>query len=211
MSAKAILINVIVIVVILVGAGAGIYYYNQASSYVKTDNAQVAGQAINLVSPAAGQLRQWTGTVGKEFTAGQKLGSVSGSGTAVDVTMPSAGTVVQSTASEGGLVSAGTVLGRAYDFNNLWITANIEETRISDIKVGQTVDVYVDAYPGTTLTGRVDTIGLATAATFSLLPTSNSSANYTKVTQVIPVVITIEGYKGLGIVPGMNASVRVHI
>lgn len=211
MSAKAILINVIVIVVVLVGAGAGIYYYNQASSYVKTDNAQVAGQAINLVSPAGGQLKQWTGTVGKEFTSGQKVGSVTGGGTTVDVSMPSAGTVVQSTVAEGSLVSAGTVLGRAYDFNNLWITANIEETRISDIAVGQTVDVYVDAFPGTTLTGRVDSIGLATAGTFSLLPTSNSSANYTKVTQVIPVVISIQGYKGLGIVPGMNASVRVHI
>ncbi|ANS76691.1 multidrug transporter [Paenibacillus yonginensis] len=211
MSSKAILINVIVIIVILVGAGAGIYYYNQSTSYVKTNNAQVTGQAVNLVSPAAGQLKQWTGQVGKDLTAGQKIGSITGGGTTVDVTMPAAGTIVQSTATEGSLVSAGTVLGRAYDFNNLWINANIEETRISDIKIGQTVDVYVDAFPGTTLTGRINSIGLATAGTFSLLPASNSNANYTKVTQVIPVVITIEGYKGLGIVPGMNASVRVHI
>ncbi|AWB46352.1 HlyD family secretion protein [Paenibacillus sp. CAA11] len=211
MSARAILVNILVIVVILVGAGAGIYYYNQSKSYVRTDNAQITGQAINLVAPAAGQLTRWDGDTGKEFAAGGRVGSITGGGTTVDIKMPTAGTIVQSSAVKNGLVAAGTVLGRAYDFNNLWVTANIEETAINNIEVGQTVDVYVDAYPNTTLTGKVDSIGLATAGTFSLLPTSNSNANYTKVTQVIPVVITLEGYKGLGIIPGMNASIRVHI
>ncbi len=72
------------------------------------------------------------------------------------------------------------------------------------------MDVYIDAYPDTSLSGKIEKIGLATAATFSLLPTSNTTANYTKVTQVVPVNISIQGYKGLGIIPGMSASIRVH-
>jgi multidrug resistance efflux pump len=93
--------------------------------------------------------------------------------------------------------------------NNLVVTANIDETKIQDVKVGDVVDVYVDAFPGTTLNGNVKSIGLATASTFSLLPTSNTNANFTKVTQVIPVTIKLNNIPG-GLVPGMNVSVRIH-
>jgi len=86
----------------------------------------------------------------------------------------------------------------------------MEETLIRDLQVGQSVDVYIDAFPDTVISGKVNRIGLATAGTFSLLPSSNTTANYTKVTQVIPVEITIQGYEGLGIVPGMSATVQVH-
>ncbi|RUT33394.1 HlyD family efflux transporter periplasmic adaptor subunit [Paenibacillus zeisoli] len=211
MSSRAILVNILVIVVILAGAGAGIYYYNQNANYVKTDNAQVAGQPITISSPAAGKLIRWNAKVGQAYNAGERLGSVQSTAGAADITLPVSGTVVQQSGVQNALVAAGTPLGRAYDFDNLWITANIDETRINDIKAGQSVDVYIDAFPGTVISGKVDSIGLATAGTFSLLPTSNSNANYTKVAQVIPIVITVEGYKGLGIVPGMNASVRIHI
>jgi MFS family permease len=52
----------------------------------------------------------------------------------------------------------------------------LDETDLNDVKVGQDVDLYVDGYPNTTLTGKVDSLGLATAGTFSLLPSSNSSS-----------------------------------
>lgn len=211
MSSRAVLVNVLVILLILAGAGAGIYYYNQNANYVKTDNAQVAGQPINIYAPAAGKLLRWDAKVGQAYTAGSRLGSLQAPTGLTDITLPVSGTIVQQSAVQNGLVAAGTQLGRAYDFDNLWITANIDETRINDIKAGQSVDVYIDAFPDTVLTGKIDSIGLATAGSFSLLPTSNSNANYTKVAQVIPVVITVEGYKGLGIIPGMNASVRIHI
>ncbi|WP_068620813.1 HlyD family efflux transporter periplasmic adaptor subunit [Paenibacillus tuaregi] len=211
MSSRAVLVNVLVILIILAGAGAGIYYYNQNANYVKTDNAQVAGLPINLYAPAAGKLVRWDAKVGQAYTAGTRVGTIQSPAGSTDITLPVNGTVVQQSGVQNGLVAAGTQLGRAYDFDNLWITANIEETRINDIKAGQSVDVYVDAFPDTVLTGRVDSIGLATAGTFSLLPTSNTNANYTKVAQVIPIVIKVDGYKGLGIIPGMNASVRVHI
>lgn len=107
------------------------------------------------------------------------------------------------------ITAAGTRLAVSYNLDDLWVTANIEETDIDDVKVGQDVDVTVDAYPNMTLNGKVEQIGLATAGTFSLLPSNNTSGNYTKETQVIPVKISIENYAEK-LVPGMNATVRIH-
>jgi multidrug resistance efflux pump len=217
---KVVIINVLVLLILIGGGGAAAYYYNQSVNYVSTDNARVDGQPVTIAATTTGQLTDWLGDVGKTFRAGDRVASVQPAGATaatgttaprVDITFPVAGTIVQQSAVAGSFVAAGTALARAYDFDHLWVTANIDETRINDIKQGQTVDVNIDAFPGTTLTGHIDKIGLATAATFSLLPTSNTNANYTKVTQVIPVTVALDGYKGLAIVPGMNVSVRVHI
>lgn len=211
MNSRALLVNVLVVIIVLGLGGAAIYYYNQTSSYVKTDNAQVTGQPVSISAPAAGRLDSWNGQVGQYFKTGDVIGSVAAQGTKLDITVPLSSTIVQQSAIPHSYVAPGTSLARGFNLNNLWIAANIEETKLDKIKVGQTVDVYVDAFPDTTLTGKIDQIGLATASTFSMFPSTNSNANYTKVTQVVPIIITIEGYKGLGLVPGMNATVRIHI
>ncbi|WP_249652471.1 HlyD family efflux transporter periplasmic adaptor subunit, partial [Lysinibacillus sp. D4A1_S13] len=73
-------------------------------------------------------------------------------------------------------VGAGSPIAYAFDMNNLWVTANIEETEVDDVQKGQDVDVYVDASPDTTLTGKVEQVGLTTANTFSMLRSSNATA-----------------------------------
>jgi multidrug resistance efflux pump len=93
----------------------------------------------------------------------------------------------------------------------LWITGNIDERYYTNVKPGQSVDVYIDAFPGTVLSGRVDKIGQATAGSFSIMPTSNTTANYTKVAQVLPVIVVLDGYKGVALAPGMSATIRIHI
>ncbi|MFB5676702.1 HlyD family efflux transporter periplasmic adaptor subunit [Paenibacillus terreus] len=210
MYPRAILVNLLVIIIILAGVAAAAYYYYQTANYIKTDNAQVSGQQISIAPPVAGKLVDWKANVGDSFNAGDTLGSVVSGGTRTSITIPTNGTIVQETAVNNSIVGAGTPVARAYDMRNLWITANMEETLIRDLQVGQSVDVYIDAFPDTVISGKVNRIGLATAGTFSLLPSSNTTANYTKVTQVIPVEITIQGYEGLGIVPGMSATVQVH-
>lgn len=212
-----IILNVIILL-ILVGGGFAVYsYYNNAVNYLSTDNAQIAGQQVSIVAPAAGKLTDWNVQVGNTFSKDQKLGTVTAASadpeaapTKVSVTIPTDGTVVQTSAVKDSFVAAGTPLATAYDLGHLYVTANIEETKIDDISPDQEVDIYVDAFPNTPLKGKVDTIGLATAGTFSLLPTSNTSGNYTKVTQLVPVKITIDDAKGLSIVPGMNVTVRIH-
>lgn len=214
MNAKRmILINIILLVILVGGGFAGYYYYNQSVTYLSTDNAQVAGQQVNIAAPANGTLTSWKGETGQVFSKNDKLGSiemVTDKGkTSLDIKAPAAGTVVQSTAVKNATVAAGTPLAVMYDLDQLWVTANVDETEINDVKVGQDVDIYVDAYPNMTLSGKVEEIGLATAGTFSLLPKDNASGNYTKETQVIPVKVSLDSY-GEKLVPGMNVTARIH-
>jgi multidrug resistance efflux pump len=71
--------------------------------------------------------------------------------------------------------------------------------------------VTVDAYSGTTFTGHIQQIVQATAGSFSLLPTQdNASGNFTKVSQRIPVIVTLDG-NGKDLVPGMSAQTTIHL
>ncbi|MCJ8010088.1 efflux RND transporter periplasmic adaptor subunit [Lederbergia wuyishanensis] len=214
MNAKRmILLNVFLLVILVGGGFAGYYYYNQKAIYLKTNNAQIAGQQVNIASPVNGQLIDWKVKTGDSFNKGDTLGKVemnSDQGRIeMDIKAPTDGTIVRNNAVKNTIVGAGIPLAISYDFNNLWVTANVEETDLKDIKIGQDVDIYVDAYPNTTLYGTVDEIGLATAGTFSLLPSSNATGNYTKETQVIPIKINIEAYAEK-LIPGMNVTVRIH-
>ena len=95
------------------------------------------------------------------------------------------------------------------DPNKLYINANIEETKIVHIKKDQLVDISIDQLSGKKFTGKVDSIGQATASTFSLLDTS-TSGTFTKVVQRIPVKITIDPTDSK-LLPGTNAVIKIHI
>ncbi len=73
-----------------------------------------------------------------------------------------------------------------------WITANYKERQITYLKPGQKVEFSVDAYPGRTFNGTVDSIMAGTGAAFSLLPPENATGNYVKVVQRVPVKINID-------------------
>ena len=75
--------------------------------------------------------------------------------------------------------------------DELWVDANLKETDLTNVQAGQLVRVLVDTYPNHAWTGRVETISPATGAQFSLLPAQNSSGNWVKVVQRIPVRISI--------------------
>lgn len=216
MVTKRLLLLNIIVLIVLVGAGIGGFtYYNRTVNYITTDNAQIAGQQVTVAAPANGKLMDWNLMIGDHFSKNDTVGTISAAGTdgkptKINVNMPENGTVVQSNAVANSFVAAGTPLAQVFDFNKLWVTANIEETKIDEIATGQDVDIYVDAFPNTTLKGKVQQIGLATAGTFSLLPNTNNTSNYTKVTQVIPVKVSIDDHKGVAIVPGMSVTVRIH-
>ncbi|MDQ0199931.1 HlyD family secretion protein [Neobacillus ginsengisoli] len=216
MSTKRLLLLNIIILLILVGGGFGGYaYYNQNVSYLRTDNAQITGQQVTITAPTNGKLTDWKGNVGSNFSKDSTVGTITTTGTNgtpvnMNVTLPTDGTIVQNNAVQDSFVAAGTPLAQAYDLKKLWVTANIDETKIDEVAVGQDVDIYVDAFPTSTLKGKVQQIGLATSGTFSLLPNTNTTGNYTKVTQVVPIKVSIDDNKGDAIVPGMNVTVRIH-
>ncbi|MEI6047869.1 MAG: HlyD family secretion protein [Bacteroidota bacterium] len=98
---------------------------------------------------------------------------------------------------------------------NLWVVAFLEETNISEIHTGQNVRLTFDAFPGVRFSGKVFLVASTTASVFSLIPANNASGNFTKVTQRIPVRISIEkadnnkDISSFNILSGMSAVVRI--
>jgi membrane fusion protein, multidrug efflux system len=101
------------------------------------------------------------------------------------------GSITRKSVELGNIVQAGQPLMALVPLNNVWVTANYKERQLSHVKPGQPVEFTVDAYPGKTFHGTVDSIMAGTGAAFSLLPPENATGNYVKVVQRIPVKIRI--------------------
>lgn len=127
------------------------------------------------------------------------------------VAAPIAGVVDQTFIEQGEYVSAGQPIVMMHDPSKVWIEANMKETKIADLAVGQPVDIHVDARPDLDYRGHVQVIGHAATNQFALLPDPNPSGNFTKITQRIPVRIRIDhGPKSL-LSPGMMVEVDVDV
>jgi len=105
------------------------------------------------------------------------------------VTAPLSGVVSKKNVEVGQLVQAGEPLMSVVPMNDIWVTANLKETEVADVKAGDPVDVTVDAYHGKHFACTVQSISPATGARFSLLPPDNATGNFTKVVQRVPVRI----------------------
>jgi membrane fusion protein (multidrug efflux system) len=98
---------------------------------------------------------------------------------------------------------------------NLWVVAFLEETKISEVYLGQKVKFTIDAFPGVRFNGKVFLIGSTTASVFSLIPANNASGNFTKVTQRIPVRISIDNsdnnadLSSFNILSGMSVVAKI--
>jgi multidrug resistance efflux pump len=191
-----------------------IYYIFNSSNYVTTDNAQIDGNQISINAPATGTLIDWRGQQGTSLRKNAPVGRIEIQGGFVQPQMvirsPADGVVAVNNGVEGSFVAAGTQLAIAYDSAGIFVTARVKETDIDKVQVGRAVDIAVDAFPGEDLTGRVVEVQTGAAGVFSLFPQSNTSGNFQKVTQVIPVKITIDDLKNLPLVPGMNVTVKIH-
>ncbi len=116
----------------------------------------------------------------------------------------------------GDVVQPGQPIFTIYDVKNIWVTANLEETKLRHIHLNDPVQIDVDTYPGVKFYGKVFEIGNYTASEFSLIPPNNASGNFTKVTQRIPIKISIEdapaqdGSRPI-LRPGMSVEVSVRI
>jgi len=107
------------------------------------------------------------------------------------VTSPIDGVVAKKISHIGEVIKAGQPVAVIVDLNHIWVEANLEETQVEHVRLGQSVDLEVDAYPNTKFTGKVINIGAAAASEFALIPDSRSAGNFTKVTQRIPIRIEV--------------------
>ena len=112
----------------------------------------------------------------------------------------------------GQLVQAGQSLLAIVNDKGLYVTANFKETQMEHLKIGEKVDITVDAYPDSQVHGSVESFAGATGAKFSLLPPDNATGNFVKVVQRVPVRIKLNSSPtfNTGLRPGMSVKVIVH-
>ncbi len=231
MKNKKKILVVILLVVILIGGGiAGFYWYDD-TYFVSTDDARLAANTVNVTPQIPGRIASWNVAEGDMVQAGDDLGwqdtnsvaNSAGVSTAAlnqvgsmtvskaELVAPISGQVIKSSVETGQLVSPGQTLAVIADTRDLYVSANIEETKVDKLKVGQPVDITIDALQGRQFTGRLAEIGKATLSTFSVMPVDSSNGNYTKVTQLIPVKIRFPVDPSLGLVPGMSVEIKIHV
>ena len=125
---------------------------------------------------------------------------------------PVSGIVSDRTVEVGQNVSPGQELLKVINLDDIWITANLKETQLREMKIGQRVTVEVDAN-GRKYNGKVDSIAGASGARFSLLPPENATGNYVKVVQRIPVKIVLDpgSNNDHQLRPGMSVAPKIWI
>jgi membrane fusion protein (multidrug efflux system) len=109
------------------------------------------------------------------------------------VPAPITGFVAKRSVQAGQRVSAGTNLLAVVPLDNVWVDANMKESQLTNIRIGQPVEVNADVYGGhVTYHGKVAGIGAGTGSAFALLPAQNATGNWIKVVQRVPVRVALD-------------------
>jgi membrane fusion protein (multidrug efflux system) len=127
------------------------------------------------------------------------------------IVAPADGMVSQRQVRPGQFVNVGTQVIAVVPLPNIWVIANYKETQMTNIRVGQSARVAVDAFPDLKLTGHVDSWSPGTGSTFALLPPDNATGNFTKVVQRVPVKIVLDANPAIGTLvrPGMSVEATI--
>lgn len=109
----------------------------------------------------------------------------------------------------GAYVEAAAPLFALMSAKNIWVEANFKETDLTHLRPGQPAEFSVDAYPGETFSGKVESASPGTGSSFSLLPPENSSGNWVKVVQRLPVRLSIAPKDNMPLRAGMSVNTSV--
>ncbi len=113
------------------------------------------------------------------------------------------------TIQEGQQIQPGQPLVSIINEKERWITANYKETQVENMYIGQPAEIKVDAINGKIFKGKIVAIAGSTGSRFSLLPPDNSTGNFVKIIQRVPVKIEFIDKNADRIVAGMNVTVSV--
>ncbi len=151
------------------------------------------------------------------FAADAQLGIIETQLQNTIITSSMNGVVSKRWALVGDVVQPGESIFSVYDLKNIWVTANLEETSLEALRSSDKVEITVDSYPDIKFFGKVFQIGSNTASEFSLIPPNNASGNFTKITQRVPIKISIERTAGansqrhVDLLPGMSVEIKVRV
>lgn len=153
---------------------------------------------------------EMTITQSKIAAAKTQLGVVESQLKNTVIVSPIDGTVAKRWLLAGDVAQPGQPVFTVYDQNHVWITANFEETKLYELVPGADVTITVDSYPDKLFHGKIFHIGTYTASEFSLIPANNAAGNFTKVTQRIPIKISVDDQSlTTPLFPGMSVEVSV--
>jgi membrane fusion protein, multidrug efflux system len=128
-----------------------------------------------------------------------------------EIRSPVDGMVGQRQVHPGEFVNIGTQIVTVMPLPNIWVISNYKETQMTHMRLGQSVRVTVDAFPGLVLTGHVDSWSPGTGSTFALVAPDNATGNFTKVVQRVPVKVVLDSVPALGTLvrPGMSVETSI--
>ena len=198
----------VLIVLVIVSCSIGYYFYSTNVLYFKTDNAKITSKMYTITPVTNGKVIEWNVDVGDVVKKDQVLGRQQ---VLPYITSPINGTIVKNDVVKNETVSAATPLAIVAYTDNMYVGVNIEETDIRKILVGQDVKITLDAYPDKTFKGKVTEIDNTTQTYFSGTSSLSTSGTYTKVTQLVPVKVSIENNDNLPLTLGMNAIVKIKL
>lgn len=129
------------------------------------------------------------------------------------IVAPMAAVVTKRTVEPGALLQPGQTAMTLVPIEDIWVTANVKETKLGHVAVGDTVEFTVDSYGDQKFLGTVESVSPATGAKFALLPPDNATGNFTKVVQNVPVRIAIARPldRKYPLRPGMSVDVSIRI
>lgn len=210
---KTILISIFSLMIAAIISIISFYVY-EGINYVETEDARIAGDIIRVSPKIVGELQEFDVTEGQEVQKDQVLGK-QGVENIMDsnfdlalIKAPISGKVIKKQGTIGEILAPGTTLVMLVDSKNIYITANIEETKINKLKIGQNVDIKIDQFGKKSFKGQIKSIGQASSSTFSMF-SSSSGTTFTKTIQKIPVNISFEHEND--VLLGTNAVVKIHV
>jgi membrane fusion protein, multidrug efflux system len=192
--------------------------YKQLLSQITGTQAQV-GQASGKLSEANSAPQQVAVRQSEVETTSAEIGQAEAAVRQAELDLsytkvyaPEDGRVTKKSVEQGALLQPGQALFVLVPAE-MWIVANFKETQLNRMRAGQPVEIKVDAYPGTSFRGHVDSFQRGTGSRFSLLPPENATGNYVKVVQRLPVKIIFDGPSDSEhlIAPGMSVEPEVKV
>ena len=125
------------------------------------------------------------------------------------VRAPFDGTVANRAVEPGQFVQGGTRLMALVPADGAYIEANFKETQLADLHAGQKAEISIDALDGEVFEGHVLSLAPASGSEFSLLPPENATGNFTKITQRVPVKVSVPAELAAKLRPGLSVTVTV--
>ena len=211
-------------VILLAAVAAAFFWWRDYRKYVSTDDANLDTYRVNVSARVTAPIRKFFVTEGDTVRAGEMLAALdttdipaASPGRAYcSVASPVAGVVAKVWMTPGDVVQPGQTLFTINEGKNIWVSVYLSESKFRYVYVGQTARFTLDAYKGLTFYGHIFYIGSNTASQFSLIPPSNASGNFTKISQRIPLKISVDSVTHKGkrrsmpeLVSGMSATVKI--